>query len=396
MKELMKCKIIVCACLLCAVCMAKAQESTESNLDRARLTLESIYKYYSAQGTALLHENYPFDANYSATYLASADTGAQKQFAYLWPFSGTFSGVNALLRSSGDKQYLKIMTERVLDGLEKYYDHSRQPPCYASYLSEAGLSDRFYDDNVWLGIDFVELYRQTKNASYLDKAKEIWTFILSGTDEKLGGGIYWCEQKKHSKNTCSNAPGSVLALKLFEATKDSSYFKTGLELYHWTKKNLQDPEDLLYWDNINLSGKIGKAKYPYNSGQMLQSAALLYKLTRDKRYLVEAQAVAKAGISHFTHEIVTEQGEKFRLINPGNIWFVAVMMRGFIELYHQDQNKEYLEVFNKNLDYAWKHARDKHGLFFDHWDGKSDKQAKWLLDQAAFVEMYASIAGVDR
>ncbi len=64
----------------------------------------------------------------------------------------------------------------------------------------------------------------TKEPKYLQKAQLIWKFIESGTDDNLGGGIYWCEQRKESKNTCSNAPGSVFALKLFEATKDSAYF----------------------------------------------------------------------------------------------------------------------------------------------------------------------------
>ncbi len=33
------------------------------------------------------------------------------------------------------------------------------------------------------------------------------------------------------------------------------------------KKNLQDSTDYLYFDNIRLDGKIGKAKFAYNSGQ---------------------------------------------------------------------------------------------------------------------------------
>lgn len=114
----------------------------------------------------------------------------------------------------------------------------------------------------------------------MDKAQLIWNFIESGTDSLLGDGIYWCEQKKESKNTCSNAPGSVFALKLFKATNDSLYFKRGKELYKWTQKNLQDSTDYLYFDNIRLDGKIGKAKFAYNSGQMMQSAALLYQLTK--------------------------------------------------------------------------------------------------------------------
>lgn len=123
------------------------------------------------------------------------------------------------------------LTAKVLPGLAHYFDTIRSPFAYASYINDAPPSDRFYDDNVWLGIDFTELYLHTSKAEYLENFKLIWKFIESGTDEKLGGGIYWCEQSKKSKNTCSNAPGAVYALKLFEATKDSSYFKQGKALY---------------------------------------------------------------------------------------------------------------------------------------------------------------------
>jgi predicted alpha-1,6-mannanase (GH76 family) len=114
-----------------------------------------------------------------------------------------------------------------------------------------------------------------------------------GWDDKLGGGIYWCEQKKQSKNTCSNAPASVLALKLFESTRDSSYFRWGLRIYEWTKANLQDPADLLYFDNKSLTGKTDTRKYTYNSGQMLQATAMLYKLTGNK--IFSKSAYSKIG-----------------------------------------------------------------------------------------------------
>lgn len=110
----------------------------------------------------------------------------------------------------------------------------------------------------------------------------VWRFIESGTDDKLGYGIYWCEQKKNGKNTCSNAPGSVYASKLFLATGDSSYLQAGIRLFEWTKENLQDPADGLYFDNKSLNGEIGRAKFAYNSGQMMQSAALLYRITGEK------------------------------------------------------------------------------------------------------------------
>ena len=190
--------------------------------------------------------------------------------------------------------YKKLLDEKVLKGLSEYYDTRRMPQAYASYIKDAPLSDRFYDDNVWLGIDYTDVYLMTNEDKYLKNAKLIWKFIESGMDDCLGGGIYWCEQKKESKNTCSNAPGSVFALKLFKATHDSVYLEKGKELYEWTKSTLQDKSDFLYFDNMNLQGKIGRAKYAYNSGQMMQAAALLYKFTGNAQYLQDAQSIANS------------------------------------------------------------------------------------------------------
>jgi predicted alpha-1,6-mannanase (GH76 family) len=245
---------------------------------------------------------------------------------------------------------------------------------------------------VWLALDFCESYMLTKNPDYLKKSIETWKFVISGWDNKLGGGIYWCEQKKESKNTCSNAPGSVLALKLYEATKDTAFLNWGVRIYNWTKTNLQDTTDYLYFDNKSLSGKIGRQKYTYNSGQMLQAAALLYKLTGQKAYLDEAQQIAKSAINHFTENYTTAEGKQIRLFkNTGN-WFNAILFRGYAELYQLDKNKEFVIIFEENLDQLWNRVRDKNGLFSKDWKGEKDDEYKWLLDQASLVEMWATLA----
>lgn len=389
---------LILLCILSLTSCASEKKAMKSeNLNRAEATLDSLYRYYSSPGTCLLRENYPLDETYSATYLATAATDNRPNpYSYLWPYSGTFSAVNALLEASENSQYKQTLNTKVLPGLEEYFDSQRTPNAYASYIgvNQAPTSDRFYDDNIWLGIDFTDTYQMTQEKKYLEKAKMIWDYIASGIDDQLGGGIYWCEQKKESKNTCSNAPGSVLALKLFQATKDSTYFAEGKKLYEWTKKNLQDPTDFLYFDNIGLNGKIGKAKYAYNSGQMMQAATLLYKLTGNKAYLTDAQNIAKECHNYFFTDFTPATGEPFKLLKKGDIWFTAVMLRGFIELYHQDKNKTYLDTFNKNLDYAWNNARETNGLFNTDLSGAEKDNRKWLLTQAAMVEMYARLATI--
>lgn len=379
-------KLFLLAAFTALTCTAVSGRKANENLDRAKATLDSLYTYYGVEGTCLLRENYPFNADYKAGYLASEEQAQPNPYSYLWPFSGTLSAANAILES--DKKFRTTLDERILPGLAEYLDTSREPAAYASYIRTAPDSDRFYDDNVWLGIDFCDIYAVTKSKKYLDQAVMIWKFIESGMDDVLGGGIYWCEQKKHSKNTCSNAPGAVYALKLYAATGDKSYLEQGKRLYGWTKERLLDTTDGLYFDNVNLKGDIGRAKFAYNSGQMVQAGALLYKATGDDAYLRDAQRTAEACHNAFFEAFTPVGGESFRLLRRGNVWFTAVMVRGLAELYAIDGNPAYVRDVQRSLDYAWDHARDERGLFHADFSGANKDAEKWLLTQAAMVEMY--------
>lgn len=364
-------------------------------LERAENTMKAIYEFYGSEGTFLLRENYPFDHEYKAGYLASQEQASKgNPYSYLWPFSGTLSAVAAIMES--EPSWQDTLESRVLPGLREYLDCSRKPCAYSSYINSAPLSDRFYDDNVWLGIDFTDLYVLTGKKDYLEQAEMIWKFIESGTDDVLGGGIYWCEQKKVSKNTCSNAPGAVYALKLYKATGDKAYLESGKELYDWTLRTLKDTTDALYLDNINLDGKIADWKFAYNSGQMIQAAALLYGITGNKAYLDEASQTAKACYGYFFEYYEREDGTSVRILKRGNVWFSAVMLRGLIELYKIDGNPDYVEAVRNTLDVAWEKGKSEEGLFGDSFKEVAKDKKKWLLTQGAMAEMYARIAALEK
>ena len=127
----------------------------------------------------------------------------------------------------------------------------------------------------------------------------------------------------------------------------------------------------------------------------MQAAALLFQITKQKEYLKDAQEIARACHKHFFTRLTTPDGIVLQLPKKGNIWFTAIMLRGFVELYQIDHNKTYLTDFQLSLDYAWHHARDEQGLFQKDWSGMDKDDKKWLLTQAAFVEMYGRLACVD-
>ena len=254
MKKLLAITFAACGLVACG---GKDVPLPSGNLGRAKATLDSIYKWYGVGGSCLLRENYPFAAGYQAGCRLSGDRACPNAYSYLWPFSGTLSAVTAML--AADSSYRSVLEKRVLPGLAEYLDTTRMPAAYAAYVEAA--PDRFYDDNLWLGIDFCDIYGATRQAEYLARAERIWKFIESGMDDELGGGIYWCEQHKYAKNTCSNAPAAVLALKLYAATGNKHYLEQGQALYRWTKERLSDPADGLYYDNLALDGSLVPTKY---------------------------------------------------------------------------------------------------------------------------------------
>lgn len=362
-------------------------------LEHAEKTFESIFEKYGTENEYLLREVYPFSSDYKATYLNSEEQ-LPNQFSYLWPYSGVLSAASILYRVTEDNKYLEMIDNKILPGLEEYYDTERHPFGYSSYINRAPLSDRFYDDNVWIGIDFTDLFLATNKVEYLKKAKNVWDFVYSGFDDKLGGGIYWVEQSKGGKHTCSNAPGAVFALKMHSATNDSLFLEKGKFLYSWTKEMLQDKNDHLYNDNIRLDGKVEKTKYSYNSGQMLQAAVLLYNKTKEDHYLKDAQILAESCHQYFFHNY-NDNNTSLRVLNNGDIWFSAVMFRGFAELYKVDKNPIYIKSFKNSLKHAWTSMRDEQGLFGTNWTGDDEKEEKWLLTQAAMVEMYTRYSCVN-
>jgi predicted alpha-1,6-mannanase (GH76 family) len=308
------------------------------------------------------------------------------------------AALNALARMpDGGAAYREDLV-RALDGADQYWSSSGRPPGYASGLTtKNGGGRKFYDDNEWMGLELVEAYRTLKDPKYLQKAQDVFRFVISGWSDELGGGIYWREWKDGdpppTKNTCSNGPAAVLAMKLYEETKDPAYLEWAQRILDWVVK-LRTP-DYVYWDHLNSDGSINKGAFTYNVGTVLEANALLYKATGEKRYLEEARKLADGSLAHFAKRDASA-GLAFY---PKTPWFNVVLFRGYIELYRVDpeKKKKYIEAMRSNVLYAWEHARDSKGLFSKDWSGKTGigEAHKRLLDKAPMVEFYALLAQVE-
>jgi predicted alpha-1,6-mannanase (GH76 family) len=295
----------------------------------------------------------------------------EKPFSYMWPICALIQAANEMEVLQPGKAYM----QPVMKAVEQYRSTKPPLPGYDAYPVSKGGDSRFYDDNQWVGLATIDAYQRTGNKEYLNVATEIYRFMMSGFDTLTGGGLYWKEDEKTSKNTCSNGPGIILALRLYQATGNKAMMDTALQLYSWMNRWLRSPEGL-YYDAIHFPGnKINQTFYTYNSGTMLQSNALLYELTKKPEYLKEAQTLAAASLKRFY------KNGKF----PDNTWFNAVLMRGYEHVYKFDKNPVYLNAMFNYAEQEWKNGKY-------HSTG-ADKREK-LLDVAGFYEIIARMANL--
>jgi len=337
-----------------------AQSPNDSWSYRVNIIKANINKYFIDKATGYYKEK---------TILRLED----KPYSYLWPLCGLIQAANEAEDYSKKPGHF----DSVLQNIQAYYDPAAPAASYGSYIIKEKKDDRFYDDNQWIGIACLDAYERTKKEKYLLQGLLVYRFMMTGFDTVSGGGLYWKEKDLTTKNTCSNGPGILVALQLYNATGNKAYLDTARLLYNWTKKNLLSPEGV-YYDNIQLpSGKIDKRTYTYNTGTMLQSSVMLYKITKEKKYLQHAKELAAGSL------------KKFFIKNrfPGHYWFNVVLLRGYIDLYKIDGEKKFIKAMEQDAEAIWQNERDNNNLI-----GKKD--GKELLDQAAVMEMFARLAAI--
>ena len=335
-----------------------AQAPQEIYKQRIDTLNKNVYKYFYDSANGLYYETNHVQPG-------------EKKHSYLWPLCALIQAANEEEKLFPNKDYMTPAMKAVA----QYHSTIPPVPAYQAYVTKEEKDSRFYDDNQWIAIACLDVYNRTKNQKYLHIAKEIYHFMMTGYDTLSAGGLYWKEDEKNSKNTCSNGPGILIALELFKITDQQNYLDTALVLYNWVNVHLQSPQGL-YYDNIKIpSLKIDSAIYTYNTGTMLQSNVILYQITKNIKYLKEAQRIASAA-------------EKFFYKNdklPGNYWFNAVLLRGEIALYRLDKNKAHIQYFIDDANRIWNEEREN-GMI-----GKKGKR-KRLIDQAAMIEIYARLA----
>ena len=262
-----------------------AQPPTSIYTARAREVAEEIQKDFWNPQTGLY-----------------AEKPGGKNPAVAWSGGVMFSALVGASRHDPDR-YQPVL-KKFFDGLDRYWDRKDAIPGYEPLPTNGSGNDKYYDDNEWLVITFLEAHALTGQTVYSQRAAETMKFVLSGWDESyLKGGIWWHqshENKVRAKNTCSNAPAAVACLQLMKVSPPEEaqrLLATAEKISDWTAANLQLPNGLFADTRDIESDGMNHAQLTYNSALMVRAFLGLYRATGKPLFLERAQRIALAANS---------------------------------------------------------------------------------------------------
>lgn len=306
---------------------------------------------------------------------------AELPYATLWPLS-MYQSALITAAEHDPKRYLPAL-KRLQQTLLAYWDDRYQPPGFDAYPKG---NDKYYDDNAWMALNYLRLYTLTRDKQWLRWAQEVHRFVWSGWDEQLGGGIYWHQGRK-SKNTCSNAPALVSALWLYALTRAEEYLEQAKRIHTWLSACLQDPEDGLFWDNIQLDGQVDRTKFPYNTALVIQANLWWYRLTRGEEYLHETTRLARASEKMWL-------GWRSRAIE-GYAPFVVKLCEAYRQMAEVTRDSRWVVLVERTAGFV-KTLRSPEGDYPDDWhtEGKREPVTSLMaLASAACLFGLVSAAG---
>jgi uncharacterized protein YyaL (SSP411 family) len=322
------------------------------------------------------------DSRLYAETSAPGKPGAQP--AFNWGVGVALSALNSAAKlDPGYKPWLRDYADRI-----RVYWNDAPPVAGFDVLPGPKSPDRYYDDNAWMVLSLMETYAILKDGGDLELAKRALDYVLSGESKRLGGGIYWRESDKASKNTCSNGPSIAAAMAVYSVTRDATLLETSERLYAWTKAKLQDPADGLYWDNVDLSGKVEKTKWSYNTALMITSAKKLYLATEKPGYLADARRMEQAA-------------KQFWLVEDGagglkcDAQFAHLLLESWMEAPAMpDANA----IGARVLAFVGEKVRDERGRYTNRWEVPTTGPiaSNAILSQASAARAFLYFAGQSR
>lgn len=168
-----------------------------------------------------------FQAMQKTYYVKASALYLGEPFSYLWAFSQAFAATVTMANIPHLGVSLSRELQARLAGLGSYLDSDNSAAPAGTYISSLPAFDgsvappagpggtKYFDDNDWIGLELLRVYRITHSTDLLARAEELMAFEMGGwqTSPELGcpGGIPFANTATNTeRNTVTTAPAAEL------------------------------------------------------------------------------------------------------------------------------------------------------------------------------------------
>jgi predicted alpha-1,6-mannanase (GH76 family) len=247
----------------------------------------------------------------------------------------------------------------------------------------AGFLNRYYDDEGWWALAWIDAYDLTANKQYLIMAESIFANMSGGWDDTCGGGIWWSKDRTY-KNAIANELFFSVAAHLAnrDAAHRDEYLNWANLDWKWFAATGMINRDSLVNDGLGPAHgpttasscqNNGRTTWTYNQGVLLGGLAELSRLNSDPSLLRTAQKIANAAIAH----LADGDGVLHETCEPkcgaDGVQFKGIFARNLTALDRASPQPAYRAFLEANANAIWKNARGTGDEFSQVWSGPFDK-----------------------
>jgi len=250
----------------------------------------------------------------------------------------------------------------------------------AAQTTSPNFINKFYDDEGWWALAWIDAYDLTREPRYLEMAETIFADMAGGWDTgTCGGGIWWSKDNKY-KNAIANELFLSVAAHLANRTSGSqrsSYAKWSKREWKWFSKSGMINAQNLINDGLNSSNprackNNGQTTWSYNQGVILGGLAEFSQFASRRASLRKANQFADAAITHLADKDGVLHDSCEPKCGEDGPQFKGIFARNLARLYASTPNSSYRTFAMTNADSIWKKAQGSDYEFGLVWSGPFD------------------------
>lgn len=297
-----------------------------------------------------------------------------------------------LYRSTGWWNSANAIT--VLANYSRLARTSEYFPIFANTLQMAqagpdgakGFLNKYYDDEGWWALAWIDVYDLTGDKRYLQTAASIFKDMQLGwDDETCGGGVWWSKDKK-DKNAIENELFLSVAASLVNRESDSALRKEDIfwmrREWQWFRDSGMINASQLINDGLDISipsrcTNNGKRTWTYNQGVILGALVEMNRVERkaghmDRTLLKLAASIADAAIEHLKdpHGALGEPDDAHDGADVPQ--FKGILVRNLMALSNETQIHNYEQFVATNAKLIWANDRNPSDQLGFWWGGPFD------------------------